>query len=144
MTDKTLQELAKKLIATYGPSLEKHGKQVISEMRDKDPAAYRRLVAIFFGDGGNKDEFTDRMIFDEMLKCSQEYKDRCTQNVVWKYPPVESPEVDAALERVFEAQAALRDAALQIQSQRGFPFWDKRFNRKAHLLLLEEPRRALQ
>ena len=65
-----------------------------------------------------------------------------TKNVVKlrKYPGIEyGPEVDAALEKVFEAQEAL-----QIQNQRGFPFWDKRFNRKAHLLFLEEPRRALQ
>ncbi len=129
---------------TLGPSLEKHGKQVISEIRDKDPTAYRRLVAIFFGDGGHKDEFTDRMIFDEMLKCYQEYKDRCTQNVVWKYPPVESPEVDVALERVFESQEALREAALQVQSQRGFSMWDESFDREAYMNLLEEPRRALQ
>ena len=95
--NKDLWELAEKLITTYGPSLEKHGKQVISEMRDKDPATYRRLVAIFFGDGGHKDEATDRMIFDEMLKCYQEYTDRCTQNVVMlrKYPGIEyGPEVD--------------------------------------------------
>ncbi len=144
MTDKTLQELAEKLITTYGPSLEKHGKQVISEMREKDPSIYRRLVAIFFGDGGNKDEFTDRMIFDEMLKCYQEYKDRCTQNVVWKYPPVESPEVDVALERVFESQEALREAALQVQSQRGFSALDKRFDRESYMDIIEAPRRALQ
>ncbi len=77
MTDKTLQELAEKLIATYGPSLEKHGKQVISEMLDKDPATYHRLVAIFFGDGGHKDEPTQSMVFDEMFKCYQEYTNRC-------------------------------------------------------------------
>ena len=78
MTDKTLQEVAEKLLTIYGPSLEKHGKQVISEMRDKDPTTYGRLVAIFFGDGGHQDESTDSMIFDEMFKCYQEYTDRCT------------------------------------------------------------------
>ncbi len=76
--NKDLWELAEKLITTYGPSLEKHGKQVISEMRDKDPSIYRRLVAIFFGDGGHQDKPTQRMVFDEMFKCYQEYKDRCT------------------------------------------------------------------
>ncbi len=67
-----------------------------------------------------------------------------TNDVVMLYPAVESPEVDVALEAVFEAQAALRDAALQVQSQRGFSALDKRFDREAHMLLLEEPRRALQ
>ncbi len=76
MTDKTMQELAEELITTYGPSLEKHGKQVISEMRDKDPVTYHRLVAIFFGDGGHKDESTDRMVFDEMFKCIRRYRDQ--------------------------------------------------------------------
>ncbi len=60
------------------------------------------------------------------------------------YPKIECPEVDAALERVFEAQAALRGAASQVQSQRGFSMWDESFDREAHMLLLEEPRRALQ
>ncbi len=60
------------------------------------------------------------------------------------YPKIECPEVDTALEKVFEAQAALRDAALQVQSQRGFSALDKRFDREAYMLLLEEPRRALQ
>ena len=65
--------------------------------------------------------------------------------MLWTYPPVEyGPEVNAALASVFETQAALRDAALQIQSQRGFSMWDESFNREAYMNLLEEPRRALQ
>ena len=142
--NKDLWELAEKLIATLGPDLEKHGKQVISEMLDKDPATYRRLVAIFFGAGEHKDKLTDSMIFNEMFKCYQEYTNRCTQNVVWKYPPVESPEVDVALERVFESQEALREAALQVQSQRGFSIWDKCFDRESYMDIIEAPRRALQ
>ncbi len=56
------------------------------------------------------------------------------------YPGIEyGSEVDAALERVFEAQEALRDAALQVQSQRGFSV-----DREAYMDIIEEPRRALQ
>ncbi len=56
------------------------------------------------------------------------------------------PEVDAALERVFEAQEALRDAALALQTQglQVFSIWDDRFDRGAYMHLLEEPRRALK
>ncbi len=61
------------------------------------------------------------------------------------YPGIEyGPEVDAALERVFKAQEALRDVALQAQDQRGFSFLDERFDREAYMLSIEEPRRALQ
>ncbi len=61
------------------------------------------------------------------------------------YPGIEyGPEVDAALERVFEAQEALRDAALQVQSQRGFSALDKRFDRESYMDIIEAPRRALQ
>ena len=70
-----------------------------------------------------------------------------TKNVVmlWTYPPVEyGPEVDAALEAVFEAQAALRDAALQVQGLPEFSTYDKPFDREAYMDLLKEPRRVLQ
>ena len=75
-------------------------------------------------------------------------KDQCTQNVVMQYPAVEyGPEVDAALERVLEVQAALRDAglqALQAQGLHGFLILGECFDREAYMNLLEEPRRALQ
>jgi len=54
------------------------------------------------------------------------------------------PEVRSALERVFESQEALRDAALQVQSQRGFSALDKRFDRESYMDIIEAPRRALQ
>ena len=54
------------------------------------------------------------------------------------------PEVRSALERVFKAQEALRDAALQVQSQRGFSALDKRFDRESYMDIIEAPRRALQ
>ncbi len=72
-----------------------------------------------------------------------------TKNVVmlWKYPGIEyGPEVDAALERVFEAQVALRDAALALQTQglQAFSIWDDRFDREARIHFIEEPWRALK
>ncbi len=61
------------------------------------------------------------------------------------YPGIEyGPEVDAALEAVFEAQEALRDAALQVKGLPGFSIWEKSSNREAYMLSIEEPRRALQ
>ena len=60
------------------------------------------------------------------------------------YPGIEyGPEVDAALEAVFEAQEALREAALQAKGK-GFSIWEKSLNREAYMLSIEEPRRALQ
>ncbi len=72
-----------------------------------------------------------------------------TKNVVTlrKYPGIEYvPEVDSALERFFAAQAALRDAALALQTQglQAFSIWDDRFDREAHMHLIEEPWRALK
>ena len=61
------------------------------------------------------------------------------------YPGIEyGPEVDAALERVFEAQAALRDAALRAKGRPEFSILKKSFDREAYMLSIEEPRRALQ
>ncbi len=61
------------------------------------------------------------------------------------YPGIEyGPEVDTALERVFEAQEALRDAALQAKGRPEFSIWKKSFDREAYMLSIEEPRRALQ
>ncbi len=66
------------------------------------------------------------------------------------YPGIEyGPEVDTALQAVFKAQEALRDT----QPQRLHEFFtegglfrccDASFNRKAYMLSIEEPRRALQ
>ena len=147
--DKTRWKFAQKLIATYGPSLEKHGKKVLAEMRDKDPATYHRLVAIFFGAGGDKDELTEGMIFDEMLKCYAEYKERCTQDEVmlWKYSLIAvGPEVNSALDRFFAAQESLRDTALALQTHglEVFSIWDDRFDREARMHLIEAPGLALK
>ena len=94
---------------------------------------------------GNPDEPFD----DEMFKCYREYKARCKQNVVMlrKYPGIEyGPEVDSALERVLEAQAALRDAALALQTQglQAFSIWDDRFDSEARMHLIEAPWQALK
>ena len=72
-----------------------------------------------------------------------------TKNVVKlrKYPGIEyGPEVDAALERFFEAQEALRDAALALQTQglQAFSIWDDRFDREARMHFIEAPWRALK
>ena len=56
------------------------------------------------------------------------------------------PEVSSALQRVFKAQADLKDAALalQAQGQPRFSKWDESFDRESYMQALEEPRRALQ
>ena len=71
--DKARQEFAKQFVATFAESLEKHGEQFLSEVRVKDPATYRRLVDILFGDVEHKDELTDSMIFDELLRRMKGY-----------------------------------------------------------------------
>ncbi len=61
------------------------------------------------------------------------------------YPGIEyGPEVDAALEAVFEAQEALREAALQAKGRPEFSIWNESFDREAYMNFLAEPRRALQ
>ena len=66
--DKARQEFGEKFVATFAESLEKHGEQFLSGMRDKDPLAYRRMVDALFGNVEDKNKITDSMIFDEMLK----------------------------------------------------------------------------
>ena len=106
MTDKTRWELAKKLITTLGPSLEK---------------------IVWF-----------------LMKCSSVYGGIEINMKRYRENIEDRPEVRSALERVFKAQEALRNAALQVQSQRGFSALDKRFDRESYMDIIEAPRRALQ
>ena len=66
--DETRQEFAKQFVTTFSDSLEKHGEQLLSEVRAKHPATYRSLVDALFGDVEDKDKLTDSMIFDELFK----------------------------------------------------------------------------
>ncbi len=59
---------------------------------------------------------------------------------------VDRTKVDAALERVLEAQVALRDAALALQTQglQAFSIWDDRFDSEARMHFIEAPQQALK
>lgn len=79
--DKARWEFGENFAATLAEHLEKNGGQFLSEVRAKHPATYRSLVKTLFGDAEHKDELTDSVIFDEMLKGVKRYRNLCTQKV---------------------------------------------------------------